>query len=527
MLSVIYWIIYWAIFRVLFAALLWRIIWFVHLDLTLVHVTESTPSWLIEGAIFGLIGSVYAILRKRQGLTAEVSITKYWLVFGMMFGSALALINLPKYLQYLLNFLDFHGLQSPLESPIFLALPLLMVSLIPLLAFSFCVYILYWTIFGAIGGVIGGETFRMISLIVQRFIVSRKNIWKVLKITIFIAFFVIALSQFLANFSWKKYELKTQLLYTLNTHLYDINGISNIAISPDQQTLAITSYGHDGITDTMTIKLFNLQTGKELQTLSERGRFQSFVFSPDGQTLAVLNEYRTNLNNYSNNFDDYKTKIQLLNLNLKTGEQHYIPLKSDIRDYDHYLVFNDSGLIFMRVIDEGKIEFFNLQNNERSFHDFNLNIDSKNKEDINNNIDDYTVFTINPKSLILAKTSRNGIEVWDLKTNKLLHTFPIGRLGAWQSMWSLALSPDGKLLAFSGDYRVIRLWNLQTGEVLQTLPAISSCVFDITCGYKSPLHNNFVDSFLIGEVETPITFSPDGKLLISSAYRIKVWRVSP
>ncbi|MEH2140923.1 WD40 repeat domain-containing protein [Nostoc sp.] len=74
------------------------------------------------------------------------------------------------------------------------------------------------------------------------------------------------------------------------------------------------------------------------------------------------------------------------------------------------------------------------------------------------------------------------------------------RHGSW--VWAIAFSPDSNFLA-SGSYdRTIKIWDVHSGECLQTLPGHPGCVL-------------------------AIAFSPDGKTLISSSYEkiVKRWDV--
>jgi WD40 repeat protein len=92
-------------------------------------------------------------------------------------------------------------------------------------------------------------------------------------------------------------------------------------------------------------------------------------------------------------------------------------------------------------------------------------------------------------------SDRGSIQIWDLQTGDLLRTIP---KSADDGMF-IAISPDGKTLA-SGANEAIKLWDLKTGELIRTLEPQSSGV-------------------------NSVIFSQDGRVLASTGFdgKIKVW----
>ncbi|HEY9599792.1 MAG TPA: serine/threonine-protein kinase, partial [Cyanophyceae cyanobacterium] len=102
---------------------------------------------------------------------------------------------------------------------------------------------------------------------------------------------------------------------------------------------------------------------------------------------------------------------------------------------------------------------------------------------------------ISPDGQILASGSYDRtIKLWSLRTGELLHTLT----GHGNRVSCIAISPDSQLLA-SGSYdRTVRIWSLGTGELLETLVG----------------HTDRVRS---------VSFSPNGQMLISSAIQVRLW----
>jgi WD40 repeat protein len=116
------------------------------------------------------------------------------------------------------------------------------------------------------------------------------------------------------------------------------------------------------------------------------------------------------------------------------------------------------------------------------------------------------------QTLISANPDDQTVQVWDVETQQVVQSFnaaheaivieggdrPVEVPGRLSRM---ALSDDGKTLATTGLDKIIKLWNLETAELILTFPT----------DHEYPIHS--------------LTFSPDGETLASgsSDNTVKLW----
>ncbi len=309
-------------------------------------------------------------------------------------------------------------------------------------------------------------------------------------------------------------------LHTLSGHS---EMVRSVAINLDGQTIA------SGSAD-KTVKLWNLKTGELLRTIKENSSaVLSVAFSPDGQTLAAaLWEGKIKLWDVCRGTLHQTFEDALLNLpvgyvtfspdghTLASG--HTLDAKINLWDLGSGKVrytlrahgwevksaaFSSDGQILVSGGLDGAIQIWNWRTgillrtlNRPSPSDFVASFVS---------FFDYSVggiwsVAVSPNGQILASGgSEQPIMLWNAGTGRLVRTFTehSARVN------SVTFSPDGQTFASGGDDETIKVWNFHTGELLQTL------------GHLGPVKS--------------IAFSADGRFLVSGCddTTIKVWCAYP
>ncbi|NER32403.1 MAG: WD40 repeat domain-containing protein [Symploca sp. SIO1C4] len=166
-------------------------------------------------------------------------------------------------------------------------------------------------------------------------------------------------------------------------------------------------------------------------------------------------------------------------------------------------------------------------------------------------------FSRNGKILVSGGVD-GAIKIWDWRTEKLLHTLnrpsPSSLPGLMASFtsWfdtsigtilSVAISPNGQIIASSASNQPIMLWNCGTGNLVRTLTEHSGKVFSVTFSPNGKLlasggedHTLRIWNYRTGELLQTlehlgpvhcVAFSPDGQTLVSGTgdCMIKAWRI--
>ena len=254
------------------------------------------------------------------------------------------------------------------------------------------------------------------------------------------------------------------------------DAVTSVSFSPDGQTLASGSLDN-------TIRLWDAATGGHKATLT--GHTDAVInvsFSPDGQTLASA---------------DRKDYIYLWNA-VTSQLLNFLPVPTVFGAVEvSSISFSSDGA--MLASNGGRTNFIRLWDVYRGRYIANFW----------GTTDAVTSISFRPDSQMLAVGDRNGnIHLWDANREHRhadaaypLHKRKLGHKPS-SSIHSVTFSPDGAMLASGNSDNTIRLWDVNTGELLHTLTG----------------HTDAVNS---------VTFSPNGRTLASgsSDNTVRLWQL--
>ena len=264
-------------------------------------------------------------------------------------------------------------------------------------------------------------------------------------------------------------------LDTLTEHSGTLSSVNALAISPDGYTLASAS-------DRKNIKLWDLNTKKVLASLSGHSQaVKSVTFSPNGQILATASDDKTIKLWQVETLEEICTLL---------GHTHAV--KS--------VAFSPDGQILASGSWDKTIKLWNVNTGREicTIDGHQLKVNS---------------VAFSPQGQLLASASYDRtIRLWQIPAlgssqrefeNRPCYSL-LGTLSghAW-AVLTVAFSPDGQILATGSDDNTIKLWEVNTGQLICTLVGHSWSV-------------------------VAVAFTADGETLLSASCdkTVKLWRVS-
>ena len=207
------------------------------------------------------------------------------------------------------------------------------------------------------------------------------------------------------------------------------NLISSVAFSPDDKKIVTASY--DG-----TIKIWDVETGEELITSEKVGEsLTSANFSPDGK--YVISSF-------------YDGTISIWDVETGKEIEKHFGHQSKV----NYVNFSNDGKRLVSVSDDETIRLWNVEkfngSNIITTNNYLSNIDiSPDRNQIVTMFDDTTLIVVNLET-------KDRVMTLNLQ-NKYWRHNPV------------AFSPDGKKIVANYDDYVLKIYDVESGEVLDTL----------------------------------------------------------
>ena len=143
---------------------------------------------------------------------------------------------------------------------------------------------------------------------------------------------------------------------------------------------------------------------------------------------------------------------------------------------------------------------------------------------------------ISPNGQLLASGSQDTtLKIWNLHTGELLHNLK----GYSGTVYRIAISPDGQTIVSGNSDGTIKIWNLETGELLHTLGEHSHFINSLAVSpdgqtIATGSGDNTIKvwnlqagqlHYTLSEPVNSLAINPNGKILASGDGTIKIWNL--
>ena len=247
-------------------------------------------------------------------------------------------------------------------------------------------------------------------------------------------------------------------------------------------------------TDTIFIK-WNIQTGQIAKSYTGvNGKGNHVTISPDGKTIASNEEYTDHVKLW-----DVKSGIEIkaINSNKKYGSvwkfspdnktiaivgndsikiinfqtgQESKPLIGNFR-FVYDLAFNPDGKIIAFFKDNnGTIRIWDIQKGKQI-----KSLTGPNPWWFSKAIFFSPAIGFSPDGKTIAVGTHNSIQLWDIPSGQVIQTIS----GTFKFVRDLTFSPDGKTIVWGADDKTVRIWDIQKKRQIKTLQGLNTFTYKV------------------------------------------------
>ena len=228
--------------------------------------------------------------------------------------------------------------------------------------------------------------------------------------------------------------------------------ITAIAWSPDKKWIATGGWDH-------VARIFDAANGREVATLVHAKPIESIAWSPDSQRVATgTGDFGAN-----SGVDPEIIAIHLWNF-LDNSVVNLVGHDGVVADVD----WSSDGKYILSGSGDKTVRVWDVST-EREVKQWKYS-------------DGVLSVAWSPDATRIAASSDTKVFVWNLDDK----TPPLQLIGHKDTVWSVEWSPDGTRLLTGGDDTILRIWDTQSGLLLQTLVG----QYSVVRGSWSPKGNN-------------------------------------
>jgi WD40 repeat protein len=326
------------------------------------------------------------------------------------------------------------------------------------------------------------------------------------------------------------------IIYILTGHNHVVN---SVAFSPDGKKFATGS-------SDQTVKIWDITTGNEIYSFKLEGIVYRVVFSPDGQNLLASNNMNVSLLNLS-------TGTEILNFIGHTKFSTSVDISTDGR---YVLTGSDDMTAILWDAETGeKIQTYSgfsdgitsvaispdnvyalISSHDNTIVQFDINSGEKVRTFISQAV---SSVDFSQDGILLAYNTITGAKVCDAASGT-----EILNIVETRNIESIVFSPDGKFIATGNLYGAITMWEISTGQKVNTYGGPSDIVSAeaISPDGKYILSGSNDDTLVLWNIETgtiidkivlqgspsSVAFSPDMKYYfeVDGHDGLKIWETS-